>query len=295
MKVKTLLYFLLFLQFGGCIKEVNTDFDYKNKIAVLARINTSAKNNLLYLSNNIAMNDSADQYYLKYLIKDAVIQVSDDLGHSAVISQLQVDGYYMDSSLLQFNEGRTYALSIITTDGRKASSSMYIPRATTIDAVSFDTSSATFDGGSAGNIVRTINFSLDFAASENYVHAYADVFYSIHCKGVGGFDSTFSRADRFLLNAAAMQYGQASTLSSKATVRYYEKDLNAARVVFDSMVYYLETDDGTYSKFVNSVQKQQAVANDPFAEPSLLYSNIIDGVGVFSAFALRSKKVILPH
>ena len=241
------------------------------------------------------MNDSVDQYYLKYLIKNAVIHVSDDLGHSAVISQLQVDGYYMDSSLLQFNEGRTYALSITTPDGRKASSSMYIPHATTIDAVAFDTASATFDDGSAGNIARSINLSLDFVGSEKYNHAYADVYYSIYYKDGTGFDTTFSSAARFLFNAGATQYGQASTLSSKGTVRYYKKELVSSRVVFDSMVYYLETDDGTYSKFVNSVQKQQAVANDPFAEPSLLYSNIIDGVGVFSAFALRSKKVILPH
>jgi hypothetical protein len=295
MKVKTLLYFLLFLQFCGCIKEVDTDFDFNSKIAVFTRINTSAKNNLLCLSNNIAMNDSVDQYYLKYLIKDAVIQVSDDLGHSAVISQLQFNGYYTDSSLFRFNEGRTYALSITTPDGRKASSSMCIPHATTIDAVTSDTASATFDGGSDGNIARTINFSLGFTASENYVHAYVDVFYSIHCKGVGGFDSIFSRADRFLLNAGATQYLQASILSSKATVYYYDKQVVTSRIVFDSIVYSLETDDGTYSKFINSLKKQQAVANDPFAEPSLLYSNIIDGVGVFSAFALRSKKVILPH
>jgi len=292
MKIQQLIYCFISLLFFSCIKDVNTNFDYKNKICVLTHINAMSKQNSLYLANNIALNDSIDNNYLKYIIKDATITISDDQGQSVLITDLQFNGYYTDSSLFKFSEGHSYFISIQTPDGRKARSSMYIPQGTIVKSVDFDTSSLAYNGGSGGNIARDIGLNINFGGSGNYNHAYADVFYSVYFKNTLNFDSTFSSATRFYFNKKATQYLQETTLETTGTIYDYEDNLSDFRVDIDSIVYYIETDDGTYTKFLNSLQKQQAAANDPFAEPALLYSNIKeDGSGIFSGYSVKSKKI----
>ena len=59
----------------------------------------------------------------------------------------------------------------------------------------------------------------------------------------------------------------------------------------DSIDFELQTEDATYSNYLKSIQKQQSAADDPFAEPVLLYSNIKEGLGVFSGYSVKNRKV----
>ena len=56
---------------------------------------------------------------------------------------------------------------------------------------------------------------------------------------------------------------------------------------FDSIQYYTVTIEENYYEYLKSKKLQSSSQNDPFAEPSLLYSNVYNGLGIFTGIASR--------
>jgi hypothetical protein len=75
------------------------------------------------------------------------------------------------------------------------------------------------------------------------------------------------------------------SISIEATSSIYEE------TEIDSIRYYVIRSDEHYYKYHTSVWKYQG--EDFFTEPSIIYSNIEGGIGVFSAFTMKSDTTIL--
>ena len=272
---------------------MHTDFDYKSKICVSSRVCSNYRNNFFYLLNNFPISDTIDYPFVssEYVIDNATVLITDDLGHSTSLSYLPLLGYINDSLLFKFNEGRAYSILVTTPDGRKASSIMSIPIGTSVKSFSYDTSFVAYQGGGFSSVKRDVGLSLGFDGSNFYNHSYADVFYSVYFKTYSGFDSTVVLSSSFDFEKKAIQYFQPTNLSVLGTVAYYNDSAVFYRVDIDSIFYYIETEDDIYSKYLKSIQLQKSLSDDPFAEPALLNSNIKDGLGVFCGYARRTKKI----
>lgn len=279
----------------SCIKEVNTDFDYKNKICVSARISPDRKSNYFYLLNNLSLTDTIPYpYWLdNFTIKDGSVMITDDLGNSNLLSLVGTP-YINDSTDFQFKEGHYYSMLVTTPDGRKATSTMYLPIATGVNSIVFDTSSLASISSVQGvsRIKRDISLSLNFTGSEYYNQSNSRVYCSLYYKTLAGFDTSFTIIQSFDFDKQPTQYFNETTLSVNDNISYYTDSIVAVfRMDIDSIDFELQTEDATYSNYLKSIQKQQSAADDPFAEPVLLYSNIKEGLGVFSGYSVKNRKV----
>ncbi len=289
------------ISFFSCIKEVNNNFDFEQKIVVYSYPNSSDSITKLTLLNNQPINSSIAINNEKYpYLKNAMVTISD--GSKSTLLTFHENNsesfYYTDSNSFKFEEGKNYYLSITSPDGRSARSYMKIPYGSSISSVSVDTSyiAEITTEKDMTVISREVNLTVNLNALNNYHFVYANVFCTVII-----YTSTdtviHSSMKPFYFNSnpsLPIQLDGNQTLSIKNEIGL---STNTKAIDFsvgiDSVEYFVITVEENYYKFLKSKQVQSSSANDPFAEPALLFSNIDNGLGIFTGLASRRKKIIL--
>ena len=295
-------FFGLTLFYSSCIKEVHNNFDFEEKIVVYSYPNTSDSIIKLILLNNQPVSASLENNNEKLpYLKNATVTISDG-NKSTLLTFYEGNSesfYYTDSNSFKFEEGKNYYLNINSPDGRYARSSLKIPHSSNILSASVDTSSVAkitlYDN--MMSISREVTLSVNLNAANAYHFVYAKV-YGRTIWYDNKDTSNYSTVEDFYFNpnsSLPLQLNGSQILSTKNEIGVATnfKTIDFFSVEIDSVEFILITVEENYYKFLKSKQIQSSNTNDPFAEPALLFSNIENGLGIFTGLTTRSKKIIL--
>ncbi|MFH0896037.1 MAG: DUF4249 domain-containing protein [Bacteroidota bacterium] len=265
--IKLILLFVNFclLIFSSCKKVIDVNLnDSDPKIVIEAEIFDSS-NCTVKLTQSV----NFDEPNIFPPITDAIITISDNVGHSEILCQTS-PGLYSSSALMGI-PGREYILNV-TIGGNSYSATSSMPYPVEIDTIAFESI------GAFGNSTQMANISfLDPAGVKNYYH-FIEV--------VNGNIQTpiFIYEDRFddgkpisttLLNDPG-QGGDNSDISSGDTV----------------LVLLQCTDKGVYEYLSTLSQSGSGMQSSTPANPKSNFSN--GALGFFNACSVRKFSIVVP-
>ena len=242
--------------------------------------------------------DSIGQLMTGNAVTDATVTLSEG-GRSIVLPYNNMPAsdstqpYYSASArLLPILVGHTYTLSVVTTNGQRVTSTCTIPQPVKPVAITFDSLTQTQN---KRYFVR-VRWQ-DPAGQENYYQVAGLFRYIVTCPTCVSNSSytereavsnlSFDDDNRGLFSDAgidgnAMISGRAflsgSTSSGKQTSFSSQYKTATATVNLLSV-------DQPYYQYWSAVLRQRRVRNNPFAEPVLIPSNIVGGLGCFMGYS----------
>lgn len=207
-------------------------------------------------------------------VKDAVVQISSDLGSATLTYDKDSEAYTIDSTKLKIREGFTYHLSVSTPDGKHAEANTTIPAA--CREFSFSISS---------DSTRLACSLHDKAGRQDYYRIFlqnSDYFF------FEGYDQNGSFLDTIRANYASSFWitdkdkdGEIISGSMQYTLRVYSSERS---------VFLLHVSEEYYNYGTRLLLADEG--NSPFQEPTPMYSNISGGFGVFAGY--NSYKLPIP-
>lgn len=244
-----------------------------------------------------------------FVVENATVTISD--GSKLVVMRYNsVRQFYQASiALMPIKTGQTYTLTASTPDGKQVSAQATVPKPIPISAISLDSTITT--AGSTKTKSYRISFVWEDPATETNFYQYEGYLQWRDSKftyPIGGqaevpvpniYILQFNR-DRATGNLLSDDRQQGSLLTSQsasvATIIVQKSDPKAAEYVTYTypgalvVAQLLNTEESFY-RYTNAVFRQRQVGNSPFAEPVLIPSNIVGGLGCFAAYN-RTEKVL---
>lgn len=211
------------------------------------------------------------------LVPDATVQLSDGSQTVTLRYEPALDVYRADASELPIIPGKTYFLNVTAPGGFSASATSTVPR--TDDIRITDISMASED------TVETLSFEWQDAAGQaNYYRPLGGTWESIDTENPSGPPSTvafeFTALGEENLYSDENADGEIFTSPDGRTQMPYAQPLPKPY----RLQAILAVTDRHYYRYHRSVYQQQSNAEDPFAEPTQIYSNVQGGLGVFASF-----------
>ena len=238
--------------------------------------------------SNTVVGDSVSLLQTGNLVTDATVTLSD--GSKSVVlpynNRLTGDTtrnqtyYSINARSLPIIVGRTYTLTVVATNGQRASSTCTIPTAVPPTAI------VPYDTGKAGQRPYVLVNWQDPAGQPNYYQVNGIFRYiSATCKACQNETyNTLSFDDdkRGLfpdagLDGTKIESGKAYLTFSSASNLLSQ--YRTARITVNLM-----SVDQNYYQFQEAVIRQRRSRNNPFAEPVLIPSNIQGGLGCFAGY-----------
>jgi hypothetical protein len=226
-------------------------------------------------------------------IPDARVTLSEGSQTTALPFDAKQGIYKVSASQFSVQVGHTYQLTVILPDGRRATASSRVPAARPAPEVVVD--SARNPGSLLGvDYYVTLRWT-DATGEQNYYQVAGDNSYSsvgrvLLSNGTWG-ETPFQAVNQvffesynespFVLDTG--RDGQVLT-SSRGQILIYSHGTNSLpQRPFDLNVYLLSVNEAYYN-YVDQVLTQARNNNNPFAEPTLIKSNITGGLGCFGAY-----------
>jgi hypothetical protein len=270
---------LVLLTFISCEKEVNKIRypEFKPKWVISGYLTPDNLITRIIFSRNIRNYGNQWQF--------------DDMGHPTVTLSDGTNMIVLDSAQMSFRggikrsdfpieEGKTYTLEITTDKGFNAEASCTVPIRGKFD-LKIDTT--------------VTKFVLPDSTIELSVKPY---FYFTDNKGVDNYYMIFCEEIRYTSYYSQKKYVNALSLGQKAY--FTDKGIDGLRskisiegtglsyrVDSSFLKIYLLNTDKTYYDYNKSIDKYNSGEN-PFTEPSPVYSNITGGLGIFTAYTVDS-------
>ena len=223
----------------------------------------------IYWSDPVFTNSSRPEFP-----SDMDVRISNGSTEAVLSYNLNNGRYEIPVTQFPLVAGQTYSLVVKASDGTTVNASTYIP---TVPPV-VTNSSATItlqsqDGFEGGNYLLTFKNTLANAseAFEYYRLSHYIRFQDV----VNGYDysgfygSTYINEDALNNNA----------LYSEFNVQYYDFALDQNQI---TCVTYIMNCTEEYYRFHQTLENQSP--GDPFSEPTLVYSNVENGLGVFAGY-----------
>jgi hypothetical protein len=216
-------------------------------------------------------------------VTDATVKISDGI-HSAALSYRPGIGknslsyYFIDSSSFKIVVGQTYTLNITTPDGKAASATTTIPEIVNINSLSYEEVAAQF-GDSAYRI--KVGFH-DPAGKDDYYKFGAYVLNidsninMINSSSSTNF-STYFNKDGSEITDEMMAFKMPAHSQPPGIVNY-----------LDFRLYHVSREFYIYHQSIEGSRD-----NGPFTEPSVPFTNITGGVGVFAGYNYDMKMIKL--
>lgn len=221
-------------------------------------------------------------------VTDATVKISD--GVLTVPLKLEFsngNSYYIaDTSALKILAGKTYTLWVSTLSGFAAKASCTVPYPADTTSLKYNWDSTSETNTETGGIDRTIQLNMEWKDAPGESNYYR----------VGAFVLTYL-ADNPSSNFQEVMYNNANndliTDKNNDGSILARRDLTAVVSEYDGGVIsgfsfkpkgikmYLLTCDVNYFKFHESADRNSN--NNPFSEPTLIYTNIDGGLGCFGA------------
>lgn len=267
----------------GCEKDITVDLiEAEEKIIVEGYI-TPGMPAYVFLSRTapyFAPTDSAS--LLNYVVKDAIVTISDGTITDTLIAPAPGIGYLYISTLITGEVGKNYTLTARLTDGRSISSVTTIPVPVPLDSLWFKVRAVNDNRGwayarlsdpsTSGNSYRwyakRLNQDVDFIAPLGSV--FEDKFFN----GLT-FDFAASRG-----NAPYTNDGD------------NHDDNDGYFLIGDTIIVKFASTTREGFEFWRSAESQVASGGSPFASPTPLKSNITGGIGIWEGYSFTIDTLI---
>jgi hypothetical protein len=226
-------------------------------------------------------------------IPDARVTLSEGTQTSTLPFDAKQGIYKVSASRFSVQAGHTYQLTVVLPDGRRATASSRVPVARPAPEVVVD--SVRNPGNLLGvDYYVTLRWT-DTVGEQNYYQAAGDNSYGSVARTLLG-NGTWGEIPFRAVNQVFFEsYNESSFVpdtdrdgqvltSSRGRVLIYSHGTNALpQRPFDLNVYLLSVNEAYYN-YVDQVLTQARNNNNPFAEPTLIRSNITGGLGCFGAY-----------
>lgn len=205
--------------------------------------------------------------------------------------------YTADADLFPIQAGKTYHLSVSTPDGLKAKGSCTIP-------VSINTSmEAEVDSSESNWNHDYIYYTMrarwtDIPGEANYYRVFAEVVTKSKYEWDPASKPPMVSSYPFDFNYLVPVYsdinrdgGNFASEEDRTTSTFNSKNTSSSYVTLDKYInLHLMNIDRHYFEYYRS---KENFSEDPFSEPSNIYSNIEGGLGVFAGYQVHVKKISL--
>ncbi len=220
------------------------------------------------------------------LVLGATVTLSDGNQEVQLLFQSKQRAYGIDSKTFPIKPGTTYYLQVQAPDGRQAKAACTVPKDTvsvTISHVGIDP--AAVEDRHSRSMQYELSFQwTDIAGVANYYRIKAEtVNYQEEFKGevVTALHPSTDEEEEFITDKNA----DGAVVDTRKT--FYGKKITKP---FNLFVYVVNA-DVHYYRYHYGLTTNDYAGDNPFAEPTLLYTNIEGGVGVFAAYT-RSEALL---
>lgn len=269
----------------GCESDVeDMDLDVSSKLVVISYISpqdTLLKVHLQMSQPAIGKRLSSEQ--LK--IKNATVTISDGASVLALAYNADKDHYEGDAKAWPVSAGKTYRLKVITPAGDVAEATCTVPRTEGIEITEINAPYSVEQDYYNSN-ARKYNISFKWKDAPEVANYYRTLVYKAYSiTDSDGLKRTFYEGVYRGYNGIDTQTDEKSKggiMTSEAIVYY---DYNSDRMDKPFYLYaVLVVSDRHYYLYHQSLYKQQETSDNPFSEPTIMYSNIKGGLGVFGGY-----------
>jgi len=273
-KLMPSIFFIMI--FASCDKEVdNIGYPkYNQKIVISGFLSPDNKVNKILISENLSLYGNR---FLPQPMGTLTATISDGTNEMSLDSAQFMNGF--TSSDYPIIEGKTYTITVKTDKGLAAEASCTVPLKRNL-SLEIDTT-------------LTVNYNPDYG-SYTYINADiyftdtqgTDNYYMFYCEQVS-YSLTWSVPMVFEISGAENAY---FTDTGKDGARF-KMTLQPVGVGSDGdssflKVYLLNTDKAYYD-YKKSLDNYNS-GDDPFTEPSPVYTNVTGGLGIFAAYTIDS-------
>lgn len=217
----------------------------------------------LYTKNDISITEP---------VKDAYVFISSTQGGATLVYNTETEYYELKTTSYPIKYNETYKMEITLANGTKADAYTTVPANTVaVSQITYDKVTTQYD--------QILRFNVGFMDDPSYNN-----YYNLALSTVQIFDNdTIYNPAGNILYTDNKRNGEFTQLF----LEYYYQD-NSSDYAYD---FYLLNCSKDYYLFHNSVMSISSGGN-PFAEPTLTYTNVKNGRGVFASYTRTRYRVV---
>lgn len=305
--MKNIIFVFVFFLISSCGLEMVIDVElpeYDKQMVLLSQINPDSNNVRVYLSHSISLEEPNSNFnYINNaevkLFSDDIfidsLQLDFELGeylYNSNTGNYEYDTIYFYQSNVSVIEGNSYRLEATAPnidDGLEpfsVTSTVKVPSSIDITIVDFQDSIVNHSDGWEEKI-RNVTIEFDDLESDNYYQLF--VF-------DGPYESYYESSDPSLIASLSFDpfmdetsYSGYDALFSDVLFNGETKQIELSLYVWEkdalsSLKVELRNVSESYYYYYRSVSLHQMNEGNPFAEPVQVYSNVENGLGVFTAY-----------
>jgi len=243
----------------------------------------------IYLSSPIFSNSNTDNYTP---VNNAVVKISDYTNEATLAYQSMSHEYYsIGTDIFPILPGNNYRLTVSVPGYDNVEASCHVPLYAnqSMQFLSFDSIQ---EDEYAWKYIFKTEFT-DFSGVGDFYRV-SGVITSVYDYGSGAADTSwnqiYTQFDKEYLSDKLVDGQKIQSVFEYWIGYYMEKEYGEK---FLSAEFFLLTTDENYYRFHRSLSSYSG--DDPFSEPTIVYSNINGGLGAFGAYRKSSVKFIFPN
>jgi hypothetical protein len=274
-QIKTIFLLLSIASLTACesmISDVAVP-ESKPKLVISGYISTENDTLKVRIQKSRPLYSHSNGYEYGYpVVTDATVKISDGTNSISLLYNDIEKQYLAKSSTFMIEAGQTYHLEVQTADGEIATASCTTPvnAPPEIEITNIETYN------DYGNSEKVISFRFkDLDGANDYYHVAAGMQFSNYYDGNYYGDIYFETGEPFVSDV-----NKEGGYFIFKTSRLYIQD----SVPPDLQIFIAVTDENYY-KYHRSIDNYQG--DNPFSEPTPVFSNITGGVGVFGSYTGR--------
>ena len=221
-------------------------------------------------------------------IRDAKVEITNGTTQATLVAT-NFNGrpaYEIDSSAFKIEAGQTYTLYVSTTDGRKVNAQCSVPFAIDASTLTYNWDTIVKIDQNVGSIERTVRLNMkwrDAQQGENFYRVGANV---LVC---ALNDTTITFRERMSNNRFSDLFTDegedGKTFERNSLEQIVAEQIGGSVNEFSfrpkGIDIYILNCDKNYYRYHKTAENNNG--EDPFSEPTLVFSNIIGGLGCFGA------------
>lgn len=280
-KIKPAILLLIVFSLFGCdsmISDVEVP-ESEPKLVINSYISTENDTLKVNIQQSKPLYVPSTNFEFGYpVVTDATVKISDGSKSITLIYNDIQKKYIAISDVFNIEPGSTYYLEVNTPRGETATSSCTIPLAE-VPEIEI-TNIETFND--YGYIEKVISFQFkDLPGDGDFYHIQAGTIYKTGYEGNFMGDIYFEKGDNFV-----------SDINKDKSYFLYKTGRISIQEPYQTEVFiFIAVTDENYFNFHRSVNNFQG--DNPFSEPTPVFTNITGGLGVFGAFAGQTTSIDL--
>jgi len=269
--------FLISIILTACIEDVDEKYYPKSEAKLVMFCEINEKDSIPIIitrttpaSYNELIEEDPYSYNQINFVEDAIVKVINNNTNQEIIASFDdnSNSYYIDQTIFPFINGEKYSIRVEAENFKSIESTIFIRDQRNIEA---DFNTQVIDLNDMNSKLLVSGELNDFKGEDNYY--LIEVFYY----GSDYYPSYY--------RTIVSDKNKVSKIPFRMEM-YYDSQLK-----FDSLTLFISDIDYHYYMYLNSLENQ---SNGPFTEPTPVYSNIKNGLGIFtSVFRNKFEKVII--